>query len=743
MLCARCQNFDIQAFARNAYPYRGYRLSAIGQSAREGCSFCSLLLHHAGIDASEASDSTFSFLSPDWVHFSAVREATSTSTGFEDDDEGLDISLLRVEFDGGGRELTLHAAADEHTPARERRDITGHVVGPSCFTERHVSLATAWLENCDLNHPACHSTLFDTQTIDVANTALPSRCIEIRDLGAMNSEGASSSSRMTESELWDWRLSETSGQTGKYMILSHRWNEAAEACKTTSSNYSCQLEDIRYESPGMGLSPLFLDVCRTAYRFHIRYVWIDSICIVQDDPDDWKRESAKMADYYQQAWLTICATMTAPHGGLITRVEAEDLPRVSRLPYRNKGGLQEGYFYVQCCHTDLREAYTFGVTLSELLDRGWVHQEWTLSRRILTFSRLGIFLECQSSDPRSVFGDMVSMDISEPGIGVVNRAGHDVGSKSRRELWVPDKPIDIGSILRDWKKTIERFSGLRLTKLAQDRLVAIAGVAREFSRAIDASRDSTPKTDDNNVCTTGHTRKYVCGIFMQDIVASLLWECAQPEETTRVDGIPTWSWASISGSKITYPYRRYRNTEECDIFEAVTIPVEASAWQPDFSRPMVNTIPDDEFGNDNRFVVLGILAVVQPVRVDEVFPSLDDAYTARRATCYSGETKETWRRVSIPSNPNLIAGWAALEAPSYRSTATCRSSLGAVHALYVRKIDRYTDGWYQYVFEVLYLRPVERRGFAGCFERIGVGRLFGPDVERFFDTTEKTPIYLV
>ncbi|KAI1308021.1 heterokaryon incompatibility protein-domain-containing protein [Xylaria venustula] len=745
MLCVRCHNFDIQAFARNAYPYRGYRLSSIGQSAREGCSFCSLLLHHAGIDASRASDSTFSFLSPEWVHFSVVREANSTSTSLEDD-EGLNISFLHVEFDGEGRELDLHTAADECTPARESRDITGRVVGTHCFAERHISLAMSWLEDCDLNHPACHSTLFDTQTIDLENTALPSRCIEIRDLGPMNSEGASPSSRMTGVELWDWQLSETSGQTGKYIILSHRWNEAAEACKTMRSNYPPQFKGARHKSPDMGLSPLFVDVCRMAYRFHIRYVWIDSICIIQDDPEDWKRESAKMADYYQRAWLTICATMTAPHGGLISNLEVDDLPRVSRLPYRNKGGQREGYFYVQCCHTDLPEAYEFGVTLSELLNRGWVHQEWTLSRRILTFSKLGIFLECQSSDPQSISGDMVSMMRSEPGFGVVGRAGYDIGSKSRRELLLPSEPVGIEYILRDWDKTIQRFSVLGLTKLAQDRLVAIAGVAREFSRAIDSCRDrnKTLTTRNNNACTISRARKYVCGIFMQEILASLLWECAKAEEMTRVDGIPTWSWASIGGSEITYPYRRYRDAEVCEIFEAVTIPVDGSTWQPDFSRPMINTIPDDEFGNDNRFVVLGILAVVQPVQVDEVFPSLDDAYIAQQATCYyNKETNKTWRRVSTPSNPNVIAGWAALDAPSYQSTATRRSSVGGIHALHIGKINRYQDGWYQYAFEVLYLRPVERQGFADCFERIGVGRLFGPDSERFFDTTEKKPIYLV
>lgn len=639
--------------------------------------------------------------------------------------------------------LTRHCKPG--TPARDRRDITGRIVETGCLTERDIGFAKAWLANCDLDHPACHSTLFDTQTIDVANTPLPSRCIEIRDLGAMNSEGASSSSRMTESVLWDWRLSETSGQTGQYIILSHRWNEATEAYKTTRSNYSRRLEDIKHESPEMDLSPLFMDVCRLANRFHIRYVWIDTICIIQDDANDWKRESAKMADYYQQAWLTICATITAPHGGLITSMEAEDLPRVSRLPYRNKGGQQEGYFYVQCRHKDFIEAYKSSVTLSELLDRGWVHQEWTLSRRILTFSTLGIFLECQSSDPQAVFGDMVSMMTQRPGFGVQGRTGLDIGSKSRREPWLPSEPVGIEKILDDWGTTIERFSALRLTKTSQDMLVAIAGVAREVSRAIDSWRDRTPETRDKDACTIGHTRKYVCGIFMQYLWASLLWECTQLEDATRIkiNGIPTWSWASIGGSKINFPSVWYRNTKVCNIFEAITIPVDELTWQPDFSRPMVNTIPEDEFGNDNRFVVLGIQAILQPVRIDEVFTSLGDAYRAGRVTCTYKEDNETWRRVSIPSNPNLIAGWASLEDPSYQTPAARRSSLEGIHALYIGKLNRQNEGWYQYVFKVLYLRPVERQGFTNCFERIGVGRLFGPDVERFFDAEEKTQIYLV
>ncbi|KAI1122354.1 hypothetical protein F5Y10DRAFT_271137 [Nemania abortiva] len=477
-----------------------------------------------------------------WLVDNPPRHRSYGNDGLEDD-EGLNISFLRVEFDCGGIELKLHAAADESTPAWERRDITGHVLGPHCFTERHISLAIAWLEDCDLNHPACHSTLFDTQIINVENADLPSRCIEVRDLGAMNNECVNSSSRMSIAELWDSRLSETSGQTGKCIILSHRWNEAAEACKTTRSNYSRRFGDIRHEFPDMELSPLFVDVCRMAYKFHIRYVWIDTICIIQDDPNDWKRESTKMADY-------MCYDNCSPwwlNQQFGSRGFTEDIPSPLSQQRQPAGGI-------------------------------FLRLEWTLSRRILTFYKLGIFLECQSSDPQSVSGDI-------------------------------------------------------------DRLVAIAGVAREVSHAIDSWRGRTPKPRDN-VWTIGRARKY-------------------------------------------------RDAETCDIFEAVTIPVEGSRWRPDFSRPLVNTIPNNEFGNDNRFVVLEILVVVQPVRVNEVFTSLDDAWTARIATDCIGEPRETWRRVSIPSNPSLIAGWAALEAPSYQSIAACQSSLGDIYALYIGNISRH------------------------------------------------------
>ncbi|PQE03115.1 heterokaryon incompatibility protein [Rutstroemia sp. NJR-2017a BVV2] len=40
----------------------------------------------------------------------------------------------------------------------------------------------------------------------------------------------------------------------------------------------------------------------------LRYLWIDSLCIIQDDKDDWQFESAKMANIYLGSCVTIAAT---------------------------------------------------------------------------------------------------------------------------------------------------------------------------------------------------------------------------------------------------------------------------------------------------------------------------------------------------------------------------------------------------------------------------------------------------
>jgi Heterokaryon incompatibility protein (HET) len=56
------------------------------------------------------------------------------------------------------------------------------------------------------------------------------------------------------------------------------------------------------------LCKTFQDAVRLAHRFGIKYLWVDSLCIIQDDEEDWSLEAGKMSIVYGQSILHIAAT---------------------------------------------------------------------------------------------------------------------------------------------------------------------------------------------------------------------------------------------------------------------------------------------------------------------------------------------------------------------------------------------------------------------------------------------------
>jgi hypothetical protein len=163
-------------------------------------------------------------------------------------------------------------------------------------------------------------------------------------------------------------LEETHGTTGPYITLSHRWTQPhTELARTLKTNYRK-----RRAGNGFGLLPkIFLDALHVARALDIEYVWIDSLCIVQDSNTDWKIEAGKMGDYYQQASFTIATTTWSPSGdeGLF----ALKPPRLARLPYRNQSGTREGsvYLYPDPGERGMALKYKDIIGNSELLSRGW------------------------------------------------------------------------------------------------------------------------------------------------------------------------------------------------------------------------------------------------------------------------------------------------------------------------------------------------------------------------------------
>jgi hypothetical protein len=106
------------------------------------------------------------------------------------------------------------------------------------------------------------------------------------------------------------KLIEPEGVTGKYFCLSHCWGPE-QIITTTRTN----LQAHKREIPLNSLPKTFRDAVLLTKRFGIAYIWIDSLCIVQDDNNDWKIESAKMERIYREAQLTIAATRSSSGAG--------------------------------------------------------------------------------------------------------------------------------------------------------------------------------------------------------------------------------------------------------------------------------------------------------------------------------------------------------------------------------------------------------------------------------------------
>lgn len=514
---------------------------------------------------------------------------------------------------------------------------------------------------------------------------------------------------------------------------------------------------------------LFADTCIFAHGLGIKYVWIDSICIKQDDVEEWNREAPHMARYYQNAWATVVAANNAADNGLPNMRRTDPVPRMARLPYIDGNGEQKGYFHLQVSRPDmLKKDFSVGVEKSELLQRGWVFQEWRLSRRIIAFSDSDFFLHCRTLGSMSTMGDLF------------NRAGVQLGHGPERDGRIMQGLDSSPSI--NWEDIVSEYSERGLTFLATDRLMALAGVASEVGRTMKALKDTSDGSG-RVLSDAVLARRYVCGLWLVNIHEELLWEQATQGRRERLPGIPTWSWASMArhatnednepvlidnkpvliGMSVRWPksgFSQQQRQTVCAIHKVTTIPVDDQTWLPQFSsRPSSDEVPGYEYGNENRFVVLTIHSSLQPVQIESLLSKQDadlaDLLTSKRSFDDPPARDHPWgaglwRSICLPTDPSRIVGWASVEHPELQSDTEIASCSGSIYALFLERcvekggMFRLTPRLVTWVvFTVLLVRRVTIPGFDDSFERVGVGRLFGEKVNKKYSSATKTTISLV
>lgn len=337
----------------------------------------------------------------------------------------------------------------------------------------------------------------------------------------------------------------------KYAALSYCWGSPSEArsqLRTFTSTLGSMQKTIS-ESSMPGTLRDAIKVCRS---LSIQYLWVDSLCIIQDSQDDWETQSTLMALIYKDAFVTISASssVSCQESFLVRNRRLVELEFRSTVASEVTGrfslvasGICGDWFLLGWPELDIRN--------SRLATRGWTLQEEQCSTRMLLFGKSMIHFQCSGT-------------VSENGM-----EGHDLSNNflnSLSELELEITPENLDSFYRDWTGILSDYCQRDLTD-PEDSLPGLAGMASLAAE------------------TTGD--QYLAGIWKDDLAAALiwypfshqmqdyrieLWELVEKLSNPAPYIAPTWSPLRLRGLGIerglTIHTPRYSWTAESVLIEA-------------------------------------------------------------------------------------------------------------------------------------------------------------------------------
>ncbi|KAI1177755.1 HET-domain-containing protein [Nemania sp. FL0916] len=395
---------------------------------------------------------------------------------------------------------------DLHAPQPEkRRNLPSSVT----LSDENVSRIQCWIDNCLHNHPDC------SEARTAPSSWTPRRLLKIdRDQGITIWLIESSESRLE-------------GET-RFAALSHVWGDTSVSAplRLLSSNFSRLKNGIKEsELPGN-----FADAARVCVRLGIRYLWIDSLCIIQDSRDDWREQSALMHLVYSHALITIVATSaTSCHDGFLERnLDLMPMAEVAySLPREDERFTSNNPCYMILYDYDnpLDIWRMHAINGSKWNTRAWTMQERSLSTRLVHFCRNKMFFECRGC---------LESEENEP-----VQESDTINST----LWPRSPDTSYEELLRRWELFVDEYM-LRSLTVSTDRLPAIQSVAEEMAAA------------------TGQIYVHSAGMWQSNLEHELLW-CVVFGEAKRPDvwRAPSWSWAAVEGP-ISLWQRDFRNSQQ-------------------------------------------------------------------------------------------------------------------------------------------------------------------------------------
>lgn len=308
--------------------------------------------------------------------------------------------------------------------------------------------------------------------------------------------------------------------TGNYVALSYCWG-GQQPLQLTKANIKDLLrQPVEQRDLPKGLS----DAVDVVHALDLEYLWMDALCIVQDDQDDKMREISRMSDIYQNSFITVAAaTSNSVHDSFLrsrsgsnTTYPTCDIPVT--LGSEDSGGPERPTDAITVVPVHAHRSVDF-----PLNKRGWAFQEALLPPRLLVFGDLEPFVRCRTKNvmqksqscidyamsavhPRRVIDDLVISQDHDRGLITDTQAAR----------------LDFL-----WREIVEQYT-LRELSVRGDRRFAISGVVDFLAERF------------SDGCHFGVRVSYP--------VVCLLWKTEPLDGRTVVPDVPTWSWMSVTGA---------------------------------------------------------------------------------------------------------------------------------------------------------------------------------------------------
>ncbi|CZR66340.1 uncharacterized protein PAC_16241 [Phialocephala subalpina] len=481
--------------------YKHYNWYEIQETAALGCALCETIwgvTEHADWDCEDDGSVTRDEI---LILANGTRLPSPVESRFPGHPlQDIQLHSLEVQIPGDGRRGSPRYQEEEvfYLVTLDSDPSSGFVPGRRESKElspKAVDKIRQWLDDCLDTHRSC-----------------PRRCTPELPRRVLNVGTENSPVRLYQSQ---------KNEKAQYAALSYCWGSGTQQLTTNTSNFRSYLLALPYNLPKTILDAV--EVCR---KVGIPYLWVDALCIIQDDDSDKLDQMAQMGSIYKNSTITIIAASAEKVTDGFLNGKAND--PIAQLPIFVDNSTS-GTVYLRIRHAENTYSHD-----EPIFQRAWTLQELLLSPRALVFDSCQINLKCLEHEFQPVFETYLEFNVDCPDLPVSVFGLVDENLALRRCEESREYYLRVTQDQK-WTQIIHDYSTRDLT-VFDDRLPALAGIATELAKSW------------NDI--------YLAGFWKKTIIQHLGWYRNTPYRTgfprknfkgvdcTKRTGSPSWSWVS-------------------------------------------------------------------------------------------------------------------------------------------------------------------------------------------------------